>query len=184
MYNSYVVGLLSKLWDKITFSYNYSFLKKIVDSLTRTLNKLSSGSVIVSLFNEKKLIIDKSYTYKLLEKILKSIEKVLEGLSTFYKKISKTSYISSTRKKVLEDIDSLIFNLALLFLGFSSTIILLNIANKSLGSNSMKVSVALFLLSVFIINREDSLVAYYDNSFIGQMINNILSVDEGGDQWW
>lgn len=184
MYNSFVVRIISKIWTRITFSYNSSFLKTIVDNFKKILKRISSGSIVISLLIEDNGLIDNSLVYKAYSQLFLFIDDILEKFKKVFDKIKQNSFISKSRETILFDIESLLYNFYLFIFSFSVAMILINLKKQSLNLNSSKVAFIFLLVSVLGLKFNKIIIAYYNESLINKFVTGIFSLDEGGDQWW
>lgn len=177
MYNSYLVGFLVKLWNLVESSYENSILKKIVDNIRRFFIFIFKHSVVKSIIADEKDILPNTLLYKIYKFLVNLYNKILIFLNENIKKLGSGSFFFATVKKYFVNdetaVSTLVRTLRFLFVG----ILFVNIFIKK----NIYISLMCVILIITLSNK------FYENmktSNIYKLVEDILSVDEGGDQWW
>lgn len=185
MYNSILVNLLVKLWQKIEALYEYSLVSKIFRGLGRGCKSLIAGSFIMSLFCKNSKAMEKTILYRIYGGLIDLYNRLFNSLNKFIKNAKKTSILSKNTSYIIESKLNLFkvygvilasFVLGVLFLGmrFGHEISLLKII----------MTLGIVGLSLLFLKYGKEIFSYVEDSKLCNLIKGLFEIDEGVDQWW
>lgn len=184
MYNSILVGILVKIWKFIEFAYEGSLLKKIVDQIVKFINFLFKGSVVKTIFTKDISLIDESIFMKIYLFFIGLYEKLVVVFNKFFKRTSKESKTSDILLSAFSSIESLSQWIFIFLVSLSLGVILISLKLKVNFGIVHYLLIFLSIVSILGLLLKDKLFTAIINSKFYNFIMEILSIDEGGDQWW
>lgn len=184
MYNSIVIQFLSRIWNALEKSYQYSLLKLFNDRLVKGIKYLSRGSLIISLFTSNRSLIEESFLYQVYCWIIDIIVKIIQGLRKGIKKTSHGSFIYTTIYNLFYDEIQLQSTFYIFFMAFGIGIIGNNLARGYYFGRSYLVSIALIGISLIGLKIKEDYKSILEESYSFKIVKSIFTIDEGVDQWW
>ena len=103
MYNSVVLKVLVKIWNILVEEYQYSYLKKFNNFISKGFKNLSKGSNIVKLFISDRSLVKESLLYSLYCKIIDSLNRFFIFLRKRIRENSHESIIYNTIYNLFHD---------------------------------------------------------------------------------
>lgn len=184
MYNSILVGMLVKISRFTASQYDNSFLARCVRKINRTFKSLSKGSFAMDIFTNPKSNIETSIVFKVYSMVIG----LLNIISDWMRKVIHVGKGGSISYSFLysnfKDLSSFFSTISIFTLSLGIGIIGVGIIKGESIVNSIIIGFALSLLSVFILISSNRSKEIISNSSLFRLIDDVFSVDEGGNQWW
>ena len=184
MYNSLLVGIAVKVARFTGSQYNNSFLGKCIRSLSNVFNYLSSGSITIGILTKSRSNIDFSLIYRLYEKVTNIINIISALIRRFIDKVKDSSVSYSFIYNSFRDINSFLRTVSLFLLSTGIGIIGIGMLSSENLIVSIMVGLIVILVSFLVLINSNNAQVIITNSLLFKAVNDVFSIDKGGNQWW
>ena len=184
MYNSKLVGFLSGIGRFAGKQYRLSILHKGVNWWMSIFNRYSKGSFFMGIFMKSKSNIETSLFFKMYLSIIDLINKFINMIRKFIRLSGKESVVYNLIYENFKDFHSLMVSLSIFLFSIGIGVLGIGLIKAEAIVLSTGVGVILILMSIVLFLNSNNFKEIIQTSLTFRFINDIFSIDKGGEQWW